>query len=125
MTTTYALLLARCGLSQSEAAAFHDVRPDTVKSWSAGRNQAPPGVIAELRVLYAQIEKAADAAIAEISALMKEQKSDEIEMGLARNDAEAQQLGMPCVGAHRAMIGMVAATVPIKIAVVPRGAGTL
>jgi hypothetical protein len=39
---------------------FLKVRLDTVKSWCAGRNVAKPAVLAELRVLYANIQAAAD-----------------------------------------------------------------
>lgn len=118
MTTAYALLLARCGLSLQEAAAFHDVRLDTVKSWSSGRNRAPDGVIAELRELYDRIEDAAHQAVAVIE---RGGDSGEVELGLASDDAEAQSLGWPCVGAHKAVLGLVAAMIDNHVTVVPRG----
>lgn len=49
--TPYRALQQLCGLTQSDAAALHGVRIDTVKSWSAGRNRAPMGVMNELRQL--------------------------------------------------------------------------
>ena len=55
MKTLYSACLARLGLSQSEAAALHGVRLDTVKSWSAGRNRVPSGAWDELRDYEAQI----------------------------------------------------------------------
>lgn len=55
MKTFYAACLSRLGLSLAEAAAFHDVRPDTVKSWSSGRNRVPDGAWAELREYEARI----------------------------------------------------------------------
>lgn len=117
MTTTYALLLDRCGMSQREAAAFHGVRPDTVKSWAAARRAAPDGVIAELRVLYARIERAA----AEGVKTIKTQRATEVDLGLASDDHEARSLGWPCVGAHAAVLGLVAARSSAAVSVVPRG----
>jgi hypothetical protein len=55
MKTLYAACLSRLGLSQSEAATLHDVRLDTVKSWSAGRNPAPQGAWDDLRDCEAEI----------------------------------------------------------------------
>lgn len=55
MKTLYAACLSRLGLSQAGAAALHNVRLDTVKSWSSGRNGVPPGAWAELRAYEAQI----------------------------------------------------------------------
>lgn len=62
--TLYAAALRLLGLSQAEAAAFHGVRLDTIKSWSAGRNRVPPGAWAELRALYGRMQAAVDAALA-------------------------------------------------------------
>ena len=60
--TTFASALRLCGLSQQEAAAFFDVRLDTVKSWSANRNPVPDGVWQMLADLWRRIEDAADTA---------------------------------------------------------------
>jgi hypothetical protein len=49
--TLFAAILAGLGLSQSEAAAFLDVRLDTVKSWSIGRNRVPDRVMITLHNL--------------------------------------------------------------------------
>ena len=94
MITLYALLIERCGLTLREAADYHDVSIDTIRSWCIERHEAPPGVIAELRELYARIERAAEEALKIIS----ENNPDEIEFGLAADDHEAQTLGWPCVG---------------------------
>lgn len=119
--TPYALLLDRCGLSHREAAAIHGVRLDTVASWSAGRRGTPAGAISELRALYRQIEAAADRAVTGIKALPADTAPDAIEIGLAADDHEAQRLGWPCVGAHAAMLGIVAARLDLPVVVVPRG----
>lgn len=49
MKTLYAACLSRLGLSRAGAARLHDVRLDTVKSWSAGRNPVPQGAWDDLR----------------------------------------------------------------------------
>lgn len=55
MKSLYAACLSRLGLSQAEAAALHNVRLDTVKSWSSGRNKVPDGAWEDLRDYEAQI----------------------------------------------------------------------
>lgn len=85
MSTPFLLLLKRCGLSQHEAADYLNVRLDTVKSWSTGRNTAKPEILAELRKLYRLICKKAE--------------------GLR---------GLPCIGAYSAALGMAIAAMPDK-----------
>lgn len=123
MTTTFALLCERCGLSSREAAGFLAVRDDTIKSWSSGRRTAPDGAIAQLRTLYAKIERAAGEAEALLAKLTAEQGSEPevVELGLSRDDAEAHALGWPCVGAHAAALGLAKARLKIPVKIVPRG----
>lgn len=118
MTTLAALLIDRCGLSQREAADVLHVSINTAKSWMAGRAIPRPGVIAELRRLYATIERAAGEALAAIEAAPD---ADVIELGYAADDHEAQGLGWPCVGAQAAMLGIVAARCGRPVRLVPRG----
>jgi hypothetical protein len=119
MTTLYSILIDRCGLSHREAAEFHKVRPDTIKSWSAGRNRAPDGAIAELRALYRKIENAAG----QMLTLLDSGPEDaDLEIGIAADDHEARLLGWPCVGAQLASIGIAAARIDRPIRLVPRGA---
>ena len=73
--------------------------------------------MAELRVLYARIERSASETLGVIAA----QAPDEIELGLVSDDYEAQQLGWPCVGAQAAMLGIVAAKAAAPVRIVPRG----
>jgi hypothetical protein len=119
MASIFSLLADRCGLSHREAAELHGVRLDTVKSWSAGRNRAPDGVIAELRNLYASIERAA----AEAGEIIRSKAPPDapIELGLSADDYEARLLGWPCVGAHAAVLGIIAAHVLRPVVIVPRG----
>ncbi|MGH7784858.1 MAG: hypothetical protein ACREO5_13580 [Candidatus Binatia bacterium] len=121
MPTAFSLLRERCSLSLREAADFLAVRPDTVNSWSSGRNPAPAGAIEELRALYKLIETAAEKSLIEIRALIKTQKPGQVEIGIAKSDKEARSLGFPCVGSHAAMIGIVAARLNYPVTVSPRG----
>lgn len=116
--TAFFLLAQRCGLSLAEAADFLGVRLDTVKSWSAGRNPTPEGVIDELRALYAKIERAAD----NLLAIIEDADDDEeIEIGYASDDKEANGLGWPCAGAQHAAIGLTIARSDRDILLSPRG----
>ena len=123
MITIFSILCQRCGLSRQEAATFLKVRNDTVYSWSTGRNKAPQGAIDELRELYTRIESAADASLEEIKAMVnKRGNPGVIELGIAVDDHDAKLLGWPCVGAHGAVLGLVAARIDLPITIVPRGA---
>lgn len=117
--TPFALLCEACSLSHREAADFLKVRLDTVKSWSSGRNRAPPGVIAALRDLHRQIDRAA----AEVLAVYADHETRQVELGYAADDAEARSIGWPCVGAQRAAFGRVVAGLPdgVQAVLVPRG----
>lgn len=53
--TLFASLLARLGLSQTQAATLLDARLDSVKSWSSGRRNAPDGVLDELAHLNEEV----------------------------------------------------------------------
>jgi hypothetical protein len=119
MSTFHALIQA-CGLSLREAAEFLNAREDTIKSWSSGRRSTPDGALAELAGLAARIVKSAHEGLAEID----RHETAEIELGLACDDYEAQALGWPCVGAHRACLGLVAAwaiQAGHHVKIVPRG----
>lgn len=120
--TLFALLIDRCGLSHQEAAEFLQVRRDTVHSWSTDRRPAPAGVIGQLRALYRAIDRAANEAMAELGRAIKQRGAPEvIELGLASDDHEARSLGLPCVGAHAALLGLVAARLDVPVVIVPRG----
>lgn len=123
MTSVFALLIARCGLSQREAAAFLNVSPSAIDKWSRGARPAPVGVIDELRDLYRRQARAAEEAVKQAVSLAEKHGWPElVELGLASDDHEAQSLGWPCGGAQAAMLGMVAAGLSCPVIVVPRGA---
>lgn len=125
MTTVFALLRQVCGLSYQEAAGLLRARFDSVKSWESGRRRAPDGALAELASLAARIDKAAGEALAQMEELSASHgRPEEIELGLASDDHEAQALGWPCVGAHRAVLVCVVArgmAEGYRFRVVPRG----
>ncbi len=100
MTTLFAAILQGLGLSQSEAAAYLGVRLDTVKSWSAGRNGVPAGVWAQLHGLVVVQDNAAGELASAAKPAVK--AGAVIELGLARDNAEAQALGWPSPGAQLA-----------------------
>lgn len=88
--TLYAACLSHLGLSQSNAAALHGVRIDTVKSWATGRNRVPTGAWDDLRAYAAEIVAGAD----DLAARMPDtQFVDRIEI----NDSEAA--GAPLMAA--------------------------
>lgn len=123
--TVYAALLGASGLSQREAAEFHGVRLDTVKSWSAGRNRPPSGAIQELSHLVRQQMRAASEADALIRQKVSEHGTEaKIQLGVSSDDAEARSLGWPCVSAHERVVALIATTaisIGLTVAIVPRG----
>lgn len=116
--TPYLLLIQACGLSQREAAELRGVRIDTVKSWCTGRNTAPQQALDQLRDLYALMVDTSEQAI---DAIQQTPVDAAIVLGYPADDHEAQSLGLPCVGAWRAMAGMVIAALGGPVTLVPRG----
>jgi len=55
LKTLYAACLSRLGLSQTEAAAFHNAGLQSVKNWCSGRSPVPDGIWGELRAYEARI----------------------------------------------------------------------
>lgn len=86
MKSLYAACLSRLGLSLAKAAVLHNVRPDTVRSWSSGRNRVPQGAWNDLREYEARIMTA----VAVMRAKWEEYGSPPIEI----NDAEADGLSV-------------------------------
>ena len=113
--TPFSLLLQLSGLTQREAATFLDSREDTVRSWSLGRRNAPPGVIEQMRDLIDRQEEAAVQAIRQIEAMSDDMTPDEIEIGYPADDHEAQELGFPTVSAWGAMAARVIADIGADI----------
>lgn len=119
--TLFSAALRLCGLSHREAAVFFGVRPDTVKSWSAGRNSVPNGVLDGLRDLALRIDRAASRSAAMYAD--RAERPDTVEIGIATSDDEARSLGWPCVGAQMAMAARLWSLLPddVTVRLVPRG----
>ena len=109
-TTAFALLCDRCGLSLTEAARYLETDDETVRRWSGGDLACPDQVVAQLRLLYRQISVTAEQAMRRFAGFTQSDGSPaEVEITLVTDDATAQRLGLPCIGAHRAALGMVIA----------------
>lgn len=123
--TLFPEILRGVGFSQADAARYLDVSLNTIKSWGAGRNPVPPGVFKELSNLAECEENAAINFINHLEEMAKQPEGwpETIEFGLASDDAEAQILGWPCVGAHRAVARRVWEMLPTNtlLTLVPRG----
>jgi len=98
--TLFASILAGLGLSQSEAAGYLDVRLDTVKSWSAGRNRVPDGVWTHLHALAERQEEAAQAIM---DAWEESGRAGEIEISVP-SARELARRKWPSEGAYLAVI---------------------
>lgn len=108
--TIFALLCERCGLSTDEAARYLEADSASIRAWSSGERPCADAVIAQLRLLYRQISATAEQAMRHFVNFSQGQGAPaEVEISLAASDAAAQRLGLPCIGAHRAVLGMVAA----------------
>jgi hypothetical protein len=60
VASTFKNSLSLCGLSQSEAAIFFDVRVDTIQNWCQNKTSPPQGVWEMLAVRMRSILDAAD-----------------------------------------------------------------
>ena len=109
MTNTASLLIARCGLSQKEAAAFLSVSIDTVKSWMAGRNRCPDGVIDDLSDLYIRIDEAAQAIMRNVAEMAERDVEEDDRVVSTMTDAEARERGWPCAAPANAAVGIAVA----------------
>lgn len=94
--STYKACRELCGLSIQDAAGFHQVPIDTIKSWSSGRKSVPVSILLELASLWRQIEDACDGASSSIELGHIEQKY--------WRDIEADIIGdeLPTEGARKA-----------------------
>lgn len=118
----FKLFLQSSGLSQREAAAFLNVRPDSVNSWSSGRRTAPDGVLYQLSELIDLQGRMVDAAL---DVIEQHPDAEEIEIGYCADDHEAQSLGLPFKSCHDAVIRRIVEALDEEcredIVLVPRG----
>jgi hypothetical protein len=119
MASAYDLMRQRCGLSQAEAAEYHEVRLDTVKSWCSHRRPAPPKAVDELRDLYDKITAGGIAYAEEVKrgGLQRNEAGDGVyRVGVPVQDSDAR-------AAHWPALGPCMAAVAVAIAALPRGGG--
>lgn len=115
------VMLHRCGLSQTEAANYVEVQDRTVRRWLDGTLSPGPDKWRSLVDLCARQDRAADEAVEQIKASMKElgKRPDQIAIRVARTQEDADVLGCPCVGAHVAVVRRVMERAPKGIAIKP------
>lgn len=108
-TTLFKLLSRACGLTMEESAAFVAVRFGTAKDWWNGRNDAPDGVINELRALLSIINNAARN---RLEAMYKEGAQETITITVHGTDEGAQAEGLPFRGVSEAIARRMVETIP-------------
>jgi len=126
VTSVYDLLRQRCGLSQADAASFHDTRIDTIKSWCSDRRTAPAGVLDELRDLYADISEAGEE-LADVVKLMPQRDANGVffQVGTPLDNKDAIACGFPCEGSCLAAVALAIAALPGPARIVPRVRGAI
>jgi hypothetical protein len=126
VTSVYDLLRQRCGLSQADAASFHDTRIDTIKSWCSDRRTAPAGVLDELRDLYADISEAGEE-LADVVKLMPQRDANGIffQVGTPLDNKDAIACGFPCEGSCLAAVALAIASLPVPARIMPRVRGAI
>lgn len=95
--STYKACRQLCGLTQTDAADFHQVSVDTIKAWDKGRSIPRQGVWTELASLWKQIEDACDGAAGAI-----EFGEVDFRKVLASVEADISGNELPMEGARRA-----------------------
>ena len=110
LPTPFSLLCDRCGLTSEATAVYLETTAELIALWSRDARSCPDHVIGQLRLLYRQISAFAEAAMRDFAELSRRQGAvAEVELRVAGDDEGARALGLPCVGAHRAALGMVIA----------------
>ena len=103
------LMLARCGMSQTDAADYVGKDARVVRRWISGEYDIP-----------ARQDRAAAEAL-DLIGQQRHQLGETRTMTLpmARTDEDAERLGWPCVGAHVAVIRRIVERAPEGLRVVP------
>lgn len=108
----YRTLREACGLSQQEAATFHDVSLRTIAHWETGRNNIPAGAAQELLDLNAIIERGVQNVMTLVAELAVQHGApDQVALVRYRSPGDyagsrADLDGLPWT-CHNAMIGRV------------------
>lgn len=123
MDSVYNLLRESCGLSQQDAADFHGVRLDSVKSWCGERRLAPDNVVNELKHLMQSIIAAGNGYAEEV--IQRSGSSGVLMLGVPHDEADARACGFPSMGANMRAIAIAIAQLPdqLQIRLIPRVRG--
>ncbi len=125
MSSVYNLLRESCGLSQSEAADFiHEVRLDTVKSWSSDRRPAPQFAINQLQSLLRTIRHSGQH-FAE--GLKAQSQGNVFVIGHAHDDDDARVCGFPSLSSQLHAIAIAISLLPddAELRLTPRVRGSI
>jgi hypothetical protein len=124
MTSVYNLLREACGISQAEAAEFHEARLDSVKSWCSDRRPAPIGAINQLQSLARRIRKSGHEFGNLLNSLVDELVPS-VTVYLPHDDADARAHGFPSTAAQLQAIAIAIALLPddVEVRLQTRDAG--
>lgn len=114
----FSTLRAATGLSLFETATYLNVSQKNVERWVDGVREPPEGVINEMSELVALQTKAVERQLS----FMKTNVVKQAEIGYPTDDYEAQEMGWPCVGAVKVVLGRIIAGSEALITLSPRGA---
>jgi hypothetical protein len=103
MVPFYKLLLGFSGMSQREAATFHEVSLDSIKNWCTERSNPPARVIEELRQLNQLMMKSA---VAYEKNLSDSAKNDEIDVADCARHAASNRQEWPCQSVENRVIAL-------------------
>lgn len=112
------LMLHRCGLSQSDAAAFLGKEDRTVRRWISGEYEMPLQNWRALSELCDLQDKTARDWIERIKELAAESGSP-VKVNIARTDEEARRLRYPCAGALLAVVRRLVDWLPEDVQIRP------
>jgi hypothetical protein len=112
------LMLHRCGLSQSDAAAFLGKEDRTVRRWISGEYEMPSENWRALSELCDLQDKTARGWIDKIKQLAAE-RDDPVPVTIARTDEEARRLRYPCAGALLAVVRRLVEWLPADVQILP------
>jgi hypothetical protein len=127
LMNVYNFLRETCGISQAEAAEFHDARLDSIKSWCSDRRPAPAGVIREIRSLAKAIHEAGASYASVLKSLndAKPFNKNVFEVGLPHDDRDARHCGFPSLSTTMRSLSVAILNLPddAEIQMVPRVRG--
>lgn len=115
------VMLARCGLSQTDAADLVEKDARMVRRWLSGELPMPVVLWQILIDLCARQDRAAEVEIEKLKARSKKSGDQPIQslIMVARTQDEARWRGWPCVGAYVAVVRRIIEWAPEHITILP------